>query len=192
MGGLYAEGRGRSNDSVGFHQVKPEVRGCSKMEWETWFSISVQRPVWQGKTQKQPSDLAWTLSYVIWLPLPFPGCGQGWLGTDRQDIKANYSFHPSIHSSTHPTPSIHPFVHSYIHTFTHLPIHPSIHLSQATSINRSLLCQALGNHGDKTVLGSHGAQSRAGGDRCHKATMAQWSQCWNKGTLGPCRRTAEK
>ena len=49
-----------------------------------------------------------------------------------------------------------------------------------------------GNHGDKIVLGSHGAQSLAGVDRCHKATLAQWSQCWDRRTLGPCRRAAEK
>ena len=47
------------------------------MGWETSFSMSVQRPVRQGKIQKQPSHLAWTLSYVIRLLFPFPGCGQG-------------------------------------------------------------------------------------------------------------------
>jgi len=170
------------------------------MGWETSFSISVQRPVWQGKTQKQPSNLAWTLSYVIRLPFPFPGCGQGWLGTDRQDIKANYSFHPSIHHpSIHlPTPP-HPSILLSIHTYTHSPICPFIHLSIHPSISPrpqalmgAYFARHWGNHGDKIVLGSHGAQSLAGVDRCHKATLAQWSQCCDRGTLGPCRRTAEK
>lgn len=60
----------------------------------------------------------------------------------------NPSIHSLIYPSTHPfiypPHPIHPFIHSYIHTFTHLSIHPFIHLSQATSINGSLLCQALG------------------------------------------------
>lgn len=73
----------------------------SRLEWRSdhGFSISIQRTMRRGKTQKQPPGVAWALSQGARLPFPFLGAGRGGLVQTEEIIP---SIHPPIQPPIHP------------------------------------------------------------------------------------------
>lgn len=92
--------------------------------------------------------------------------------------KGSYSFYTSIHPINHP--SIH-LPHPHPST-THLSIHPLISPSPQ-ALWEPPLPGTGGTMVIRSPLGLQGAQILPGVHRCHKATVIQCGQCWDRGAL---------